>query len=208
MRSVAALSLVALLAACGSSTPLAPPDAGTPPPDAGTPSDAPGDTGQDAPPIPSCDLPGAYSFGFDGGLVRFREVATLAPGRSFSFARIEAGAPDAGSLTCTTEVPYCATATGNGVDTLTVINAFNNADVMAVFASAAPVTRYGHDSRPVDGQVFFVDRPGGPRLEVGDECGARPGCQAIPAGVARLRQVLLALRDQELSRPECAALRP
>lgn len=204
----AALSLVALLAACGSSTPLAPPDASTPPPDVAVPTDAPRDATRDTPPIPSCDLPGTYTFGFDGGLVRYRDVATLAPGRTLTLARLEGGTPDAATLSCTTEVPYCATATGNGVDTLTVINAFNNADVMAAFASAAPVTRYGHDSRPVDGQVFFVERPGGPRLEVGDECGPRPGCQPIPAGVARLRQVLLALRDQELARPECAALRP
>lgn len=206
MRSVAAVAFVALLAACGSSTSLAPPDAGTPPTDVA--ADAPGDTGQDTPPIPSCDMPGTHRFGFDGGLVRFREVGTLTPGRSFTFARLEAGAPDAGALSCTTEVPYCATATGDGVDTLTVLNAFNNDDVMAAFASAMPTALYGHDSRPVDGQVFFVERPGGPRLEIGDECGARPSCRPIPAGVARLRQVLLALRDQELARPDCAALRP
>lgn len=204
---VAAVTLVTLLAACGSSTPLAPPDAGTPRADV-APSDAPGDTGQDAPPIPSCDMPGTHRFGFDGGLVRFRELATLSPGRGFSYVRITVDGSDAGARACNTEVPYCATATGNGVDTLTVINAFNDADVMAAFASATPTALYGHDSRPVDGQVFFVERPGGPRLEIGDDCGARPSCRPIPAGVARLRQVLVALRDQELSRPECAALRP
>lgn len=201
MRPVATLAVVALVAACGSSTPLAPTDAATSP-------DAPRDAAQDTPSVPACDLPGTHRFGFDGGFVRYRDVATLAPGRTFTLARLEAGTPDAGTLSCTTELPYCATATGNALDTLSVLNALNDSDVLAAFASATPIARYGHDSRPVDGQVFFVERPDGPRLEVGDECGDRPACRPIPAGLSRLRQVLVALRDQELARPDCAALRP
>ncbi len=156
---------------------------------------------------PFCDVPGVYTYGLDGGFVAFHESALIEPGRRFTYTRTPVGALDAGARTCTTMIDYCGTSDGGAVDTLAVINALNDPDVMAAFADQAS-TLYGRDARPSDGQVFAVRRGDGRHFEVGYECGGAAGCRAIPSGLARLRTVLSDLQTQQLARPECAGARP
>ena len=67
---------------------------------------------------------------------------------------------------------------------------------------------YGYDPRPADGTVFEINADGA-RLLVGAPCraGMTTGCLNAPVGVQRLVDVLTALRDQELLRPACMAVR-
>lgn len=218
MRYVRFVLLLGIsLGACGGSTTsdagvdvVAPIDA----PDVVAPSDVrdgstdapiPNDIRVDAEPY--CDVPGTYTYGLDGGLVPYRLEVTLRPGRSFTFTRIELGRVDAGpcDCTCTTMLEFCGTSDGGTVDTLGVIYAFNDPDVVAAFADQTN-TLYGRDSRPVDGQVFVVTRGDGRRIEIGDACNGGMGCREIPAGLARLRAVLTTLQAQELARPPCNRL--
>lgn len=221
MRSRLFLVLSAVLLGCGgSSTPdagadvVTPVDAITDRPDASTLPDTvdvvtdtstPMDVRRDVEPF--CDIPTTYTYGLDGGLVPYRLQATLEPGRRFTFTRIELGRVDAGpcNCTCTNTLDYCGTSDGGTIDTLGVINAFNDADVMAAFADQTS-TLYGRDTRPADGQVFVVTRMDGRHFEIGESCGGAAGCRAIPAGLARLRTLLTDLQAQELRRPPCSNL--
>lgn len=171
-------------------------------------TDTPTDTARDAGPDsePFCDVPGTYTFRHDGGLAPYSESSRIEPGRQFTYTRTEAGS-DAGARTCTTMLDYCGAVPSGVVDTLTVINALNHADVTAAFADQT-ATLYGRDTRPVDGQVFVVTRGDGRHFEVGSDCGGAAGCRAIPAGLARLRVVLTDLQTQQLARPACAGVRP
>jgi len=156
---------------------------------------------------PFCDIPALYTYGMDGGFTPVRETVQIGPGRQFTFTRTPLGGLDAGPCmcSCSTTIDYCATSDGGTVDTLHVIVAFNDADVMAAFADQTN-TLYGRDTRPADGQVFVVTRGDGRHFEVGYDCAGASGCRAIPSGLARLQTVLTNLRTQQLARPECAAL--
>ncbi|MFO0651189.1 MAG: hypothetical protein U0326_33505 [Polyangiales bacterium] len=169
-------------------------------------ADAPSDARTDVT-EPFCDVPATYTFGPDGGLVPVVVTSRIEPGRRFTYTRTPSGRIDAGVASCTTTLDYCGTSDGGTVDTLAVINALNNADVMAAFADQV-TTLYGTDPRPVDGQVFSITRGDGRHFEVGGDCGGSSGCRAIPAGLSRLRTVLNDLQTQQLARPECAAVRP
>lgn len=211
-RSIPTLLISLVLGACGGSTSMS--DAGV---DVVVPEDRADvlDVIPDgAPPVdvrvdaePFCDIPATYTYGLDGGITPSRNVVTLAPGRSFTFRRTPFGLLDAGvcNCSCTTMLDYCGTSDGGTIDTLGVINAFNDREVMAAFADQA-TTLYGRDTRPVDGQVFVVTRGDGRHFEIGDDCGGAMSCRAIPAGLARLRTLLTNLEAQELTRPACAAL--
>lgn len=218
-RSIPTLLLPLVLAACGSSTPVT--DAG---------ADVITDLGADASDVrdvsadiapdvaldvpldvradvePFCDIPGTYTYGLDGGFVPSRTTVTLSPGRQFTFTRRSLGVVDAGDCcTCTNTLDYCGTSDGGTIDTLGVIYAFNDSDVMAAFADQAS-TLYGRDTRPADGQVFVVTRGDGRHFEVGDACGGAMGCREIPAGLSRLRTLLTNLQTQELGRRPCSDL--
>lgn len=169
-------------------------------------ADAPSDARADTP-EPFCDVPAVYTFGADGGLVPVVVTSRIEPGRRFTYTRTPSGRIDAGVTSCTTTLDDCGASDGGSVDTLAVINALNNADVMAAFADQV-TTLYGTDPRPVDGQVFVVTRGDGRHFEVGGDCGGSAGCRAIPAGLSRLRTVLNDLQTRQLARPECAAVRP
>lgn len=200
-RSGLMLLLSTVAAACGGSTPTSDagvdafadePDARDVVIDAGpeaavdVSADVRPDVRSDVEPL--CDIPGTYTFWLDGGLVPQEERVTLAPGRSFTFTRTPFSSVDAGpcNCSCTTVIDPCGTSDGGVVDTLAVIVAFNDADVMAAFAEQ-PSMLYGRDARPADGQVFVVTRGDGRRIEIGAECGGATGCREIPAGLARLR---------------------
>lgn len=164
--------------------------------------DAARDQGSDA--EPSCDIPATYTYGPDGGLSPVHDVYRIEPGRRFTATRTAAPGFDAGAGTCTTMLDYCGTSDGGTVDTLAVIVALNDADVIAAFANQTS-TVYGIDTRPVDGQVFAITRSDGHHFEIGNDCGGSASCRAIPAGLTRLRSVLERLTAQELARSTCPA---
>lgn len=206
-------ALTLALAACGDTTST---DAGSDLRDAAAEAaldvaqDATLDVGSDAPRDqmpdrePFCDIPAVYTFGLDGGLTPVRDEYRIEPGRRFTATRVTAPGFDAGAGVCTTMIDYCGTSDGGTVDTLAVIVALNDADVMAAFADQT-ATLYGRDTRPVDGQVFFVRRGDGRHFEIGSDCGGAAMCRAVPSGLTRLRAVLERLAAQELARSTCAA---
>lgn len=196
VRAPALLLLLALSACSSSSTPDASVDVAL---------DVTPDVSVDAHPF--CNIPASYTYGMDGGFTPVRETVQIGPGRQFTFTRTPLGGLDAGPCMCSCSaiIDYCATSDGGTIDALQVIVAFNDADVMAAFADQVS-TLYGRDTRPADGQVFVVTRGDGRHFEVGSECAGASGCRAIPAGLTRLQTVLTNLKNQQLARPECAAL--
>ncbi|MBL8600897.1 MAG: hypothetical protein JNK72_03140 [Myxococcales bacterium] len=146
------------------------------------------------------------TYGHDGGLVAFRYTYSLRPAATFVALKTFT---DASPVRCETAVPSCNTP--NEVDIDEVASALASPDVEAAFEAARAnnnMVLYGVDPRPVDGQVFYVQR-GGARVMVGDPCrtGGGAGCTTAPVGVQRLVDVLTALAEQERLRPACMALR-
>ncbi len=203
-RAPALLLLVALSSCSSSSTPDASVDVAL-----DTSADVAGDVAPDVSVDAHafCDIPALYTYTMDGGITPTRETVQIGPGRQFTFTRTPLSGLDAGPCmcSCSTMIDYCATSDGGTVDTLHVIVAFNDADVVAAFAEQTN-TLYGRDTRPVDGQVFVVTRGDGRHFEVGSDCAGTTGCRAIPPGLTRLRTVLTDLKNQQLARPECALL--
>ncbi len=88
-----------------------------------------------------------------------------------------------------------------------------DADVQAALSKPADPTMpliFGRDNRPVDSPIFRFSRGDGREFFVGGPCmttGSATSCKDIPAGIARLVTELLALDQQQLADPSCAALR-
>lgn len=149
-------------------------------------------------------------FGLNGGKVAFTDRFTLAPPLSFRAER-HSGSPS-GMVTamCTTTLPGCNTADMVDVGELNAAVAARDVQTALGFARGMPMMEalYGYDPRPVDGTVFEINIDGA-RLFVGAPCraGMMTGCLAVPVGVQRLVDVLTALRDQEVQRSACMALR-
>lgn len=222
-RAPSLLLAAALLAACGDEKPspfneldAGGPDSGLPTSDAQAdarpdrtqpdvvdltdvaPKDAPA---SDVPCAPM--LPGTVRFGQTGGLVAVSTSYVLTPPLAFRAERMAMGM----TTTCQTTLPGCNTA--EMVDVGEVNAALAARDVQTAFGMATGGMErvYGVDSRPVDGQVFSVSLNGATVI-VGNPCRTGgSGCLEVPAGLQRLVDVLTALRDQEMLRPACAALR-
>lgn len=145
-------------------------------------------------------------FGLDGGKVMYVDRFTLAPPLAFSAERRSGTTVMA---MCSTTIPSCGSSDVN-VGTLNAAVAARDVQSALGFARGMPSMEvvYGTDPRPVDGTVFAIEIDGA-RLLVGSPCrdGMMTGCLAVPVGVQRLVDVLTALRDQELLRDACAALR-
>lgn len=150
-------------------------------------------------------LLGSLRFGREGGFVPYQTTYSIAPPRRFLLERT---APRGTPARCETTIPACGATDDVTVDTLAT--ALGHADVGAAFqaaaASDAGTVLYGVDTRPVDGQLFFIERDGR-FLYVGAPCrtGSGAACVNAPAGVQRLVDVLNALQEQESRRPVCAA---
>lgn len=150
--------------------------------------------------VPGGDL----RFGREGGLRADVTTYSVSAPRRFLLERMAGGA----TTRCETTIPACGAADDVTVDTLAT--ALSSPDVAAAFqaatASDAGTVFYGVDSRPVDGEVFFVTR-NGRFVYVGEPCRTGPGtgCVTAPVGVQRLVDVLNALREQESRRPACRA---
>jgi hypothetical protein len=151
--------------------------------------------------VPGGDL----RFGREGGLRFDVTTYSVSSPRRFLLERSMAGGPTA---RCETTIPACGATDDVTVDVLAT--ALNSPDVAAAFqaatASDAGTVFYGVDSRPIDGEVFFVTR-NGRFVYVGDPCrtGSGSGCVTAPVGVQRLVDVLNALQEQESRRPVCRA---
>jgi hypothetical protein len=149
-------------------------------------------------------------FGRDGGLVPFVDRNVIAPPASFRIERRSGGSMGTVSAMCETTLPGCNTADMVDVGELNAALAARDVQSALGFARGMPMMEalYGTDPRPMDGTVFVIEVDGA-RLLVGAPCrvGMMAGCLATPVGVQRLVDVLTALRDQEVLRPACMALR-
>lgn len=166
--------------------------------------------------VPPSDVPcapmlsTAVTFGLNGGKVAFTTRFTLTPPLAFSAERRAGGPTGMVTAMCATTIPGCNTA--DMVDVGEVNAALAARDVQSAlgFARGMPMMEvlYGYDPRPADGTVFEINADGA-RLLVGAPCraGMTTGCLNAPVGVQRLVDVLTALRDQELLRPACMAVR-
>ena len=150
-------------------------------------------------------LSGTLRFGPEGGFVPYQTTYSISSPRRFLLERTSSGSTP---VRCETTIPACGATDDVTVDTL--VTALGHADVGAAFqaaaASDAGTVLYGVDTRPVDGQLFFIERDGR-FVYVGAPCrtGSGASCVNAPAGVQRLVDVLNALQEQESRRPVCAA---
>jgi hypothetical protein len=137
-------------------------------------------------------------WGSIGGFRPPGETSTLSPCRVFSFERRGIGS-ETPLLTCSQELGGCEEAVSAG----DVADALDHPDVVAALA-AAPVL-YGIDAQDVDGSLFRIQVDGAV-VDVGYECGERPACVPIPAGVAALVDLLRTLTQEQLARQTCGAV--
>jgi hypothetical protein len=150
-----------------------------------------------------CDFKGSYEYGAIGGLRITVDRAFLKPGNSYQYTRSPVRG-DGPTRSCTPLMPPCGAQgviSAHDIET----SGLQNADVQAALAQPTPPL-FGRDLRPVDGTVLELKRHDGRGLLIGADCPATfSSCRAIPPGVARLRDLLLALDKQQLATPECAA---
>ena len=141
----------------------------------------------------------SYKFFFDGGLSPSSYASELAPEGTYQRVRTVGTSIS----TCNATLPACGSA---GVDVGELSAALSNPDVTAAFdaATADLSMAYGRDSRPVDGQVFVVQRSSAKRFAVGDPCNGASGCRAIPQGVSELVSLLKRLYDEQSASGPCA----
>jgi len=156
-------------------------------PDAGT-SDARADGGGGE----ICAFDRTYNFHDDGGFVAFTDRSTLSPPRTHLMSRDHF--TNALPNQCTRTL-VCSDSTL--VDVNEIRQALAHPDVVAALAQT---TRpfYGTDTRPVDGNVFMLDRDDGRGFSVGSG--------TVPAGLRALVDLLHLLRAQTAAAPECAGL--
>ncbi len=150
------------------------------------------------------------TFGLNGGKVAFTDRFTLTPPLSFRAERHGGGPSGTVTAMCSTTLPGCNTADMVDVGELNAALGARDVQTALGFARGMPMMEvlYGYDPRPVDGTVFEINADGA-RLFVGAPCraGMMTNCLAVPVGVQRLVDVLTALRDQEVQRSACMALR-
>jgi hypothetical protein len=186
---MSALVLV-LVAACGSTR------------DAGMAGRADGGTGADANPL--CVVTDTYTFGFEGGIVASFDESVLSPPSQYHHVRTyNRYASDGGTTMCAPE-PDCQVMNSLGLSDVVVL--LQNADVRAALSQATPPL-YGHDSRPVDGQVYSIMRSDGRGMLVGTACTTdQVDCRAIPSGIGNLVLALQMFDERMLAKPECRGL--
>lgn len=155
-----------------------------------------GDGGSGDPNCEQC-IDQATSWGPNGGLVAYNEGSSLESCGNYMHERVPFG--DGVQVRCMREIP-CS---GGLIGTTEVEQAFADPDVQAALAMKNVL--YGRDSRPVDGQVFRIER-GGNVIEVGGACMGGQGCVEIPEGVAALVALLRELDEQQLMLDPCAGL--
>lgn len=153
---------------------------------------------------PACALDMGYRYGPNGGFVAYSDESTLTPPAAYKRERRPNGSTTV-SKSCSPALPACDTA--DAVDLADILRDLADADVQKALAAKAPPL-YGYDSRPVDGSVFSVLRADGRGFLMGGPCPVGTGtCMAIPPGITKLAQDLVALDQEQLKDPSCAPLR-
>ena len=151
---------------------------------------------------PACQLTEIYTYGYDGGLVAYRDLVTIGPFEAFHIERMSFAVEPA-DVQCVPELPACHDAAK--IDSADIIVDLRHPDVQGALALATPPF-YGHDSRPVDGVAFKLLRADGRGFLVGDACFADDACTPTPAGVQKLVDDLKSLEAQQLLDPTCASI--
>jgi hypothetical protein len=155
-----------------------------------------------------CIADGDYRYGDVGGLVAYRDEASLlrpttTGPTSYRYAR-RAGDGTEPLASCSPALPAC-NAEGL-VDLADVLRGLGHADVQRALAEPSPPL-FGRDTRPVDGQLFQLLRGDGRGFLVGSPCAAADSsCAAIPIGVTDLVSMLRALDAQQLMDTTCEPL--
>jgi hypothetical protein len=167
---------------------------------ASTPDVAPDATG-DASTL--CRVTDTFTFGFVGGQVASSDESVLSPPSQYQHVRMHFRS-DGGTTMCA-PVPDCQIM--NSLGLVEVVAGLNNSDVREALAQPQPLV-YGHDNRPVDGQIYSIMRADGHGLLVGSACtaGGVSCLRAIPGGIAAWVQAWQAFDSRMLARPECSAL--
>ena len=152
----------------------------------------------------AADAVETLTFGQNGGLVGYRDSATLAT-NSYTYSRTPDGATTP-SASCMPALPPCLT--GQMLDINDIRNDLADPDVRLAFATTPPLV-FGVDSRRGDGTILEVKLwKSGSSFLVGPDCPpSSSSCRPIPPGVAKLVADLQALNEQQLADPSCAFAR-
>jgi len=160
----------------------------------------------------ACNLSDArYDYGLVGGLVAYSDRGWLLPsgtGGDYLLTRTYASrgtGTSAVTATCWAPLPKCGDPAA--IDIGDIIADLSDPAVQKVTSSpdTSPLL-FGVDTRPVDGSIFSFRRGSGPELLIGAPCNGASGCAEIPPSLAKLEKDLLALNQQQLASPRCAAI--
>jgi hypothetical protein len=154
-----------------------------------------------------CALPTAVAFGYDGGLVAYRDQYNLSPSTGLTVTRnYMRGLADGATVrTCVPKLPACGAP--SVVSVSTIVADLAASDVQAAFAlPATPI--FGVDQRPMDGAVWSITLASGGTILVGAPCPSlvMNSCRPIPAGVQKLADDLKSLATAAAAQPACAGL--
>jgi hypothetical protein len=160
----------------------------------------------------ACNLDEAlYDYGFIGGLVAYRDHARLTPNsinggdygiwRTYTSRDAETGTV---LEPCSVGLPRCGDPAA--IDIGDIIADLSDPTVQKALLSTDPSPLlFGLDTRPADSPVFSIKR-GAREILIGAPCDGASGCADIPPAVAKLENDLLALNQQQLASPRCAAI--
>jgi hypothetical protein len=143
-------------------------------------------------PEPTCALDQSYQFYFSGGQGTGGSYALVTPEGELTVRDVSA----AGESVCTTKLPACGSP---GVDLNDLKGLFADPAVLASFTGLH--VSLGHDTRPVDGEIFVIEREDSQHIQVGDPCGEYARCTPIPSQVSKLQELLTELKDQQAKLP-------
>jgi hypothetical protein len=136
-------------------------------------------------------------WGPDGGFVAFRDSSELADCNTYRHTREPARDPGQTMLACERGVPCM----GSGLHGIAdVLQALSHPDVEQALGMKMVV--FGRDTRPVDGTVFRIEHVGSV-IDVGSPC-MEAGCNATPAGVTTLVELLRDIDAEQLNLDPCA----
>ncbi len=162
------------------------------------PRDA-GDSGED---VLACSCTFfSLSWGEIGGMVAWADRSTIAPCFKYTHQLINYTITPPSTSTCEIDEPLCEYEEAVGGEQVTA--AIQNAEVQSALQKGSVL--YGHDSRPVDGQVFEIE-VGEKTIQVGSDCDTvDASCVPIPQGVQNLVDLLKKIDLQQFTEPGCPA---
>jgi len=141
--------------------------------------------------------PALITWTSNGGMVSYRDTQTLKTCTDFTLTRK--------NMSSGGKTDSCATTIGGDRDVSSILVALTRKDVKDAFDGT--IKFYGYDGRPHDGVAFSVTIAG-KTLLIGDDCGTKTACTAIPAGLKTLRTHLRAITASQRKLPACANITP